>query len=177
MSENLTLARPYARAAFELARGAGSLAAWGDKLEFAATVAADARIANLLGDPRLDEAGRIGLLLPEGEAAASAFAGFLGELSNNGRLRLLAEIAALYGQYRREHEQVLRVKVRAAVPLEAAQAEGLKAALKQRFGRDIELHSEIDTRLIGGAVIDAGDVVIDGSVRGRLARLERALTQ
>ena len=61
--------------------------------------------------------------------------------------------------------------------LEAAQAEGLKAALKQRFGRDIELHSEIDTRLIGGAVIDAGDVVIDGSVRGRLARLERALSQ
>ena len=177
MSENLTRARPSARAAFERARGAGSLAAWGDKLEFAATVAADARIANLLGDPRLDEAGKIGLLLPEGEAAASAFAGFLGELSNNGRLRLLAEIAALYGQYRREHEQVLRVKVRAAVPLEAAQAEGLKAALKQRFGRDIELHSEIDTRLIGGAVIDAGDVVIDGSVRGRLARLERALTQ
>ena len=175
MSENLTLARPYARAAFELARGAGSLAAWGDKLDFAATVAADARIANLLGDPRLDEAGRIGLLLPEGEAAASAFAGFLGELSNNGRLRLLAEIAALYGQYRREHEQVLRVKVRAAVPLEAAQAEGLKAALKQRFGRDIELHSEIDTRLIGGAVIDAGDVVIDGSLKSKLARLQSAL--
>ena len=75
MSENLTLARPYARAAFELARGAGSLAAWGETLELAATVAADARFASLLGDPRLDEAGKIGLLLPEGEAAASAFAG------------------------------------------------------------------------------------------------------
>mgnify|MGYP003483675006 CR=1 FL=1 len=74
-------------------------------------------------------------------------------------------------------DQGLRVTVRAAVPLEVAQAEGRKAALKQRFGRDIELHSEIDTRLIGGAVIDAGDVVIDGSVRGRLARLERALAQ
>lgn len=177
MSENLTLARPYARAAFELARGAGALPAWGDKLAFSAAVAADPRVANLLGDPRLDEAGKIGLLLPEGEPAGSAYAGFLGELSANGRLRLLAEIAELYGQQRREHEQVLRVRVRAAVPLEAAQAESLKAALKKRFGRDIELHSEIDTRLIGGAVIDAGDVVIDGSVRGRLARLERALTQ
>ena len=65
--------------------------------------------------------------------------------------------------------------MRAAVPLEVAQAEGLKAALKQRFGRDIELHSEIDTRLIGGAVIDAGDVVIDGSLRTKLARLGAAL--
>lgn len=177
MRENLTLARPYARAAFELAKDAGALAQWSTQLDFAAAVAADSRIARLLGDPRLDDAGRTGLLLPEGEPADSHFARFIGSLAESGRLAYLGGIAALYGEYRREHERVLRVTVRAAVALEAAQADNLKAALKRRFGRDIELHSEIDPALIGGAVIDAGDVVIDGTVRGRLARLERALAQ
>ena len=67
--------------------------------------------------------------------------------------------------------------LRSAVPVADSQADAIRAALKKRFGRDIELRQRIDASVIGGAVIDAGDMVIDGSVRGRLARLESALTQ
>ncbi len=97
-------------------------------------------------------------------------------LAENGRLTVLPEIAALFEELKREAERVLKVNVRSAAPIDQAETAKLKDALKRRFGRDIELEQTIDPSVIGGAVIDAGDVVIDGSVRGRLARLEQALT-
>jgi F-type H+-transporting ATPase subunit delta len=170
-----THARPYARAAFELGTAANALPEWQRKLEFAAAVAGNRQAAALIGNPNVDAEDLKALFLPQGEPADGAFAGFLAMLAENRRLSLLPEIAQLFGALKREHEQVLRVTVRAAVPVEPAQAEALKAALKRRFNRDIELTTAIDESVIGGAVIDAGDVVIDGSVRGRLARLESAL--
>ena len=116
------------------------------------------------------------MLLPDGEAADSAFAGFVATLAANRRLKVLAEISRQFGDLKREHEKVLRVTVRTAVPMEAPQADALKAALKRRFQREIEIDTALDPGLIGGAVIDAGDVVIDGSVRGRLAQLATSLT-
>ncbi len=171
-----TLARPYARAAFESARAANALAAWAEKLEFAAIVAAHDQVRAVIGDPRLSAEQLLALFLPQGEAPDSTFAGFLSMLAANRRLPLLPEIAELFAEFKREHDKVLRVTVRAAVALDTAQADGLKAALKRRFGRDIEMHAVVDPSVVGGAVIDAGDVVIDGSVRGRLARLTQALT-
>ncbi|ANB16612.1 F0F1 ATP synthase subunit delta [Dokdonella koreensis] len=176
MSSALTLARPYARAAFELARGDNTLGAWATRLGFAAQVAADPRVAALLGDPRIGRENLVALFLPEGEGADSAFARFLGLLAENGRLAVLPEIGALYEALKHEAERVLKVRVRAAAPIDAFEANKLKEALKRRFGRDIELDQAIDPAILGGAVIDAGDVVIDGSVRGRLTRLEQALT-
>jgi F-type H+-transporting ATPase subunit delta len=177
MSSAITLARPYARAAFELARSSGTLGEWADKLDFAAAVAADSRVASLLGNPNLKSADLQALLLPNGEPPDSAFAGFIGTLAGNRRLIALSEIAQLFGNFKREHEKVLRVTVRSAVAVETAQADALRAALKKRFARDIELSTVIDPSVMGGAIIDAGDVVIDGSVRGRLARLQQTLTQ
>jgi F-type H+-transporting ATPase subunit delta len=176
MSSQQTLARPYARAAFESARAAGSLADWQRKLAFAAAVAAHPDVRSLVGDPRLAAGALRGLLLPEGEAADSAFAGFLGLLVENRRVVLLPEIAALFDDFKREHEKVLKVTVRAAIPVDAALAASLKASLKRRFSRDIELETVIDPAVLGGAVIDAGEQVIDGSVRGRLERLAQALS-
>jgi F-type H+-transporting ATPase subunit delta len=170
-----TLARPYARAAFESARGAQALAEWSRKLDTAAAIAADPRITRALGDPRLAAADQIALLLPEGEAADSPFTGYVGTLAANRRLVLLTEIARQFAELKREHEKVLRVTVRTAVPMESAQADAIRAALKKRFEREIEIETAIDPALIGGAVIDAGDVVIDGSVRGRLASLATSL--
>lgn len=170
-----TLARPYARAAFELGSASNALAEWARKLDFAAAVANDAHAASYIGNPNVRGEDLKALFLPQGEAADSAFARFVAMLAENRRLALLPEIAHLFGDLKREHEKVLRVTVRAAVPVEPAQADALKAALKRRFNRDIELSTAIDASVIGGAVIDAGDVVIDGSVRGRLARLESAL--
>jgi F-type H+-transporting ATPase subunit delta len=90
---------------------------------------------------------------------------------------VLPEIAALFTALKNEAERVLKVGVRSAAPLGEAETAKLKDALKRRFGRDIELEASLDPDMLGGAVIDAGDVVIDGSVRGRLARLEQTLTR
>jgi F-type H+-transporting ATPase subunit delta len=175
MSNALTFARPYARAAFELARSHNALGDWAGKLAFAAQVAADPRVASLFGDPRVAENDLVALVLPEGEAADSPFASFVRVLAENGRLPVLPEIGALFEELKDEAERVLKVNVRSATPIDAAETAKLKGALKRRFGRDIEIEQTVDASVLGGAVIDAGDVVIDGSVRGRLARLEQAL--
>ena len=178
MSQALTLARPYARAAFSLAREHGALAAWSGALAFAARVAADPRVAGLLGDPRLSDAEAVTLLSPPaGQDGASndAFARFLALLADNRRLALLPEIAGLYDELRLEAERIVRAKVTSATPLPDAELATLREALRKRFGREVELESAVDASLIGGAVIDAGDVVIDGSLRGKLDRLQATL--
>jgi F-type H+-transporting ATPase subunit delta len=175
MSNALTFARPYARAAFELARANGDLGAWAGKLAFAAQVAADPRVTALLGDPRVGRERLVQMVSPEGEPSHSPFAGFLDVVATNGRLAVLPEIGALFEELKNEAERVLKVGVRSATPLGEAETARLKEALKRRFGRDIEMEQSVDPAILGGAVIDAGDVVIDGSVSGRLARLQQAL--
>ena len=179
MSQALTLARPYARAAFSLARDAGALPAWSDALAFAARVAADPQVAALLGNPKLTQADTATLLAPGAGHASSAnelFGNFLGLLFENRRLSLLPEIAGLYDELRFEAERVVKARVTSAVALPAGELETIRAALKRRFGREVEVETAVDESLIGGAVIDAGDVVIDGSIKGKLGRLETALS-
>lgn len=173
--EPLTLARPYARAAFELAQESRGLSDWAGKLSAAAQVAVDHQVMALLGDPRIAPRELASLFLLQGESADSSFAHFIGVLADNARLRALPEIAALFEQYKREAEQVLKVRVRSAAPIDAEEVARLREALQRRFKREIEMEQTLDANILGGAVIDAGDMVIDGSVRGRLARLETAL--
>ena len=104
------------------------------------------------------------------------FGRFLALLADNNRLPLLPEIAALYEQLRAEAERVVRATVTSATVLPAAELDTIKAALRKRFGRDVDVDTAVDERLIGGAVIVAGDVVIDGSLRGKLDRLQSALS-
>ena len=176
MAQAITLARPYARAAFELAHEAGSLGAWSQALAFAAEVAKDPRVVGLANDPRVQPEQLVALHLPQGMNADAPFAQFLGELAEHRRMTLLPEAAALFEHYKRESESQLLVKVTSAFALDAAQAEQLKASLKRRFKREIELETKVDASLLGGVVIDTGSEVIDGSARGRLARLSTALT-
>lgn len=175
MAQSITLARPYARAAFELAHASGTLPAWSQALAFAAAVAQDARVAALVTDPRVQPAQLAALHLPAGMPADAPFAQFLDEVAENRRMALLPEVAALYEQYRRESESQLLVKVTSAMTLEAAQAEQLKASLKRRFKREIELETSVDASLLAGVVVDTGSEVIDGSARGRLERLSGVL--
>jgi F-type H+-transporting ATPase subunit delta len=177
MAQAITLARPYARAAFELAHEAGSLGAWSQALVFAADVAKDPRVAGFGNDPRVKPEQLVALHLPQGMNADAPFAQFLGELAEHRRMVLLPEVAELFEQYKRESESQLLVKVTSAFALEADQAEQLKASLKRRFKREIELETKVDNSLLGGLVIDTGSEVIDGSARGRLQRLSSALTQ
>ncbi len=173
MSQALTLARPYARAAFAIARDGGKFAEWSDALGFAARVAADPQVAALLGHPRLSDDDAVTLL--SSDVAGQTFRDFLALLADNRRLVLLPEIAGLYEELRAEAERVVKAKVTSATELPAGELDTIKAALKKRFGREVEIVSAIDAALIGGAVIDAGDVVIDGSLRGKLSRLQTAL--
>lgn len=183
MSQALTLARPYARAAFAIARGDAARAgqdvglggpeAWSQALRFAARVAADPRVAGLLGDPKLADADAVALLSPEQSSAS--FARFLHLLADNRRLLLLPEIAGLYEQLRAEAEHLVKATVTSAAALPLADLDRIKSALRQRFGCDVEVETAVDESLIGGAVIDTGDVVIDGSLKGKLERLQAAL--
>ena len=174
MSSNMTLARPYARAAFGLAREHGRLPQWSTLLGFAATIAADPRVQHLLGHPKLTLEDTLELLLPAGELDPN-FRQYVTVLADNRRLALLPEIADQYEALRAEAERVVKVKVTSATHMGPAETEQLTQALKRRFGSEIALEQAIDEDLIGGAVIDAGDVVIDGSLRGKLARLQAAL--
>ena len=173
MSQALTLARPYARAAFAIAREAGAAAQWSDTFGFAARVAADPRVQSLLGHPQLGRGDAVMLLSPEG--ASEAFGNFLSVLADNRRLALLPEIAGLFEELRAEAERIVKARVTSAATLPASELDSIRAALKRRFGRDVEIETAVDESLIGGAVIDAGDVVIDGSLKSKLARLQSAL--
>ena len=177
MIEPLTLARPYARAAFELASQQRALGDWAQKLAFAAQVAADPGVTPLFGDPRINPRALASLFVPEGELVDSSFSAFVRLLADNHRLTALPEIAVLFEQYKRDAERVLKVSVRSASRIDDAEVARLREALKKRFNREIELEQTLDPAVLGGAVIDAGEMVIDGSVRGRLARLESALAQ
>jgi F-type H+-transporting ATPase subunit delta len=174
MAEKVTLARPYARAAFEAARERGEFERWSLLLAAAAALVTDERVAKLLQSPRVQPADLVELI-----AAASAAdehgRNFLNTLAQNRRLNLLPEVAAIYEDLRAEAENVTDVHVISAVRLSDAQLERLSLALKRRLKRDIRLHFALDAGLIGGAIVRAGDFVIDGSLKARLERLATQL--
>lgn len=174
MSQALTLARPYARAAYAHARDAGAAAPWSQALGFAARVAADPRVATLLSHPQLSSADATALLVADG--ADESFKRFIELLADNQRLALLPEITGLFEELRADAERVVRATVTSAAELQSGELENIKAALRRRFERDVQIETAVDPSLIGGAVIDTGDLVIDGSLRGKLARLESSLT-
>lgn len=177
MSANAqTLARPYARAAFELARGDDLLADWSQRLLLASALASAPQISPVLAHSGMSQADQVRLLLPEGDTVDGGFGRFLAALAENRRLPLLPQIAVQYELLRAEAERIVKARVRSAVALEPAQLDAFKTALKRRLGSEVELRNEVDPTLIGGAVIDAGDIVIDGSVRGRLGKMRDVLT-
>lgn len=174
MSQALTLARPYARAAFALARQAGTLPQWSASLAVAAQLASDPRIAALIAHPNLGAGEAAGLVAPP--ACDATFLQFLDVLAENDRIGLLPEIAGQYERLKADAEHVVRAKVTSATPLDASERGKIEEALRRRFKAEVALEMAVDPSLIGGAVIDAGDVVIDGSVRSKLARLATVLT-
>lgn len=173
MSQPVTLARPYARAAFALAHEHGRAADWSRALAFSARVAEDPQVQALLKHPQLSVDDAVSLVVAEG--ADQELRNFLALLAENHRLALLPEIAGLFEQLRAEAERIVKAKVTAATGLDGAAIESIRAALRRRFGCEVELETAVDPTLLGGAVIDAGDVVIDGSLRGKLERLQATL--
>ena len=172
MAEIQTLARPYAEAVFELAKGSNSLARWSEMLAFISAVAADENMQRLSNDPRLDRARFLELFLNIcGKNVSDEGANFVHLLLENRRLSLMPEIVSQFEALKAEAEARLEATVVSAFPLEADQIKTLGNALKRKFGRNVNLTAQVDKALLGGVVIRAGDLVIDGSVRGRLSEL------
>ena len=181
MAEIATIARPYARAAFRYAAESHALAAWSKLLAAGAAVASDSSAAALFGNPRVVSAELVefiaGIATASGAAVDSNGRNFLALLAENHRLGLMAEIAAQFEALRAELENTVDVEVTTAMALSDAQRDRLAAALGKRLGRAVRLHERIDADLLGGAIVKAGDLVIDGSLTGRLARLEQQMSQ
>lgn len=174
MSQNLTFARPYARAVFSLAREQGRLTQWSTLLGFAARAVSEPSVQAVIGNPRLDGQSLVAVLVPPGEVDP-LFTQFLSVLAENQRLVLLPDISGLFDAQRAEDEHVVKATITSANELDATELAKLRAALVKRFGREVDVTTAVDASLIGGAIIDAGDVVIDGSLRTKLARLGAAL--
>lgn len=176
MAERATIARPYAKAAFEYARGAKAFSEWSRGLNTAAEIVADPRVSRLCLSPQLSAADLAGLVTDVGGASLDAgMQNFVRVLAENHRLLLLPEIAAQYAELRSAVENTVDVEVTSAVALDAAQTENLVRALNARLKRQVRLQNSVDSALLGGAIVRAGDLVIDGSLKGRLERLATEL--
>jgi F-type H+-transporting ATPase subunit delta len=176
MAELSTLARPYAKAAFEYALAENDLAGWSKQLGVAAAVAQTETMRKVLSSPSLTAEQRSKALLDVcGDAIGAKGRNFIRVLADNKRLPLLPEIAQLFEQFKANQEKSVDVDVVSAFPLEQAVADRLAQALRGKLQREVTINSSVDSSLIGGVLVRAGDVVIDGSVRGRLAKLALAM--
>lgn len=178
MAELATLARPYANAVFALARDSGALDAWERRLALLAAAADEDRLRTFLQSPEVAaEQKAFHLADVCGDEVDERGRRFLLVLARNGRLVLLGEISRRFEELKAEQERNLDVEVLSTYPLSEAQAEQLKHAMQAKFGKEVRLSSAVDPTLLGGAVVRAGDTVIDGSVRGRLDKLAESLAR
>lgn len=176
MAENVTIARPYADAAFELARGAGSLGPWSEALDRLAVIAADPQMRDCIADPKLTDDQLIELVLGlAGDGLSAELQNFVRVLVANERLQLLPEIRDLFVQLKNEHEGVRQAQIASAFPLDDATLSQLKSDLEARFKTKLNVKVSVAPELIGGVRIAIGDEVIDASVRGKLANMAAAL--
>jgi len=180
MAENVTLARPYAEAAFQLAKSGNALAAWSDALSRLSAVAARPEMEECIGNPRLSSVQLAQLCLDV--AAAENKSGlsvdqqnFVHVLAENDRLIVLPEISELFNELKHGHEGVKDAEITSAFVLDEATLKTLVDDLERKFGCKIQATVKVDAELIGGVRIAVGDEVIDASVRGKLAAMATAL--
>jgi F-type H+-transporting ATPase subunit delta len=176
MAELSTLARPYAKAVFELARDEGKLADWSALLAGIAAAVRDKQVAAAIGHPAVGRGQLADVLIQIlGSKATEHGKNLLRLLSEYSRLKLAPAIAEQFEALRAEHERRVDVEIVSAAPVDAAQQKALVDAVKKKLDRDVNVQWKTDPSLIAGAQIRAGDTVIDGSISGELARLRQAL--
>ena len=176
MAELSTLARPYARAAFEYAADAGDLQGWSSSLPVAAAVAQQDAVVKLLSSPSYTAAQQADKVTQIcGDALTPKVLKYVQVLAENRRLRLLPHIYQQFEVLKANREKTIEVSVVAAQQISSEQQEKLARALSAKLERTVNMQVSVDSSLIGGAVVRAGDTVIDGSIRGRLAKLAEAL--
>ena len=176
MAETVTVARPYAEAAFGTADAGGTLTKWAQALEAMAHMAAHPEMRAAIGNPRLTDEQLYGLFASLcGDVLTAEMQNFVRVLIENGRLTLAPEIRDIFLALKNEREGVVEAMVVSAFPLDAAQTAALVADLERRFKRKVKPQVTVDKELIGGVRVQVGDEVIDSSVRGQLATMATAL--
>lgn len=176
MAELTTLARPYAKAAFEYAIEAKQLAEWSDMLSFASLVVSDEAMQELLTSPHFTKQDQQDAMLKIcADRVDDKGTNFIKLLAQNGRLVTLPEIEVLFNFLRSEFEKTVDAQITSATALNEQQITQIKEKLAAKLGRQVEASVEVDADLLGGLIIQAEDLVIDGSVRGQLAKLSDAL--
>jgi len=176
MAEIATIARPYANAVFELAKRKRALDGWSRELAVLAAVAAEPSIKEVIDSPAATSVQKANSIAGVcGDALSREGKQLLQVLAGNRRLHLLAEIGTQYEELRAQEQATLEVEVVSAYALDDAEQTRIIEALTRRFEREIVLTSRVDESLLGGAIIRAGDTVIDGSVRGKLEKLSETL--
>lgn len=177
MAELITLARPYAKAVFDAAQDQKATDLWDQALAFVAAVAADKEVKKILAKPGLSEQRKAELFIDcFEEPLPEALRNFLSILAENKRLALLPAVSELFSLYRADLERTVNLKVSTAFELTAEQQQKLIDALSRKLERKVELETSVDQSLIGGVIVRTGDLVIDASVRGKLARMARAMS-
>ena len=176
MAENSTIARPYAQAAFDIANEKSDLKSWSDMLQLIAAVAADDVMSDMISNPSIEREKVVEVIVDVcGDNLNDLAKNFVKVLAENGRLNIVTEIAQGYEEHRAEAEKTVEAEVTSAFPLSDAQIKSMTEALKKRLGREVTLNASIDETIVGGAIIRAGDLMIDGSVSGQLDKLATAL--
>ncbi len=176
MAELTTLARPYAKAAFEFARDQKDLASWSSALSLMAALTNENNIVKVLASPTLTPEQKSAMFVEVcGDKLNPTQQNFVRVLAENKRLSLSKEISELYELYKANQEKTVEVEVQSAFAIDDAIAEKLKNILSKKLDREVHLHTSINKALIGGALVRAGDTVIDSSVKGRLAKLAEAM--
>lgn len=176
MAELSTLARPYAKAAFEHAVAENELATWSTQLVVLANVSQADKVKQVLSSPSITSASQAQQIIALcGEELSAKVANFVTVLAENKRLALLPFISTLFEEFKANRERTVEVTLTSAFDVDAALEQKLAKALGAKLERDVVVVTQIDKSLIGGAIIRAADVVIDGSVRGRVAKLAEAM--
>lgn len=171
----LSIARPYAKAAFESALDSKALEPWCNTLALAAQLLEHKEVRTLFLNPNVTEEQVYQLLVELLSVDNEEISRFLKLLVHYQRATLLPEIFAEFMRYKEQHEGLVKVEVASALPLSDEQTQTIKKALEQRFSKEILLTTTIDQTILGGAIIRANDLVIDGSVQGRLEKLREYL--
>ncbi len=176
MSELATLARPYAKAYFRLALEEGQMELRSRELALLAVIIRDSSFIQYLSRPEWTAVQQADLVcrIPE-EPLSSTATGLVNELAHYKRLALLPQVFVLYELYRSEAQSTMDVQVTTAFPLSDTEEAEIIRSLSVRMARTVKAHVEIDPSLMGGLVVRAGDLVIDASVRGKIARLRDTL--
>ncbi len=176
MAEIATIARPYANAVFEIAKRKRAIDVWSRELALVAAVAEDPAIKDVIDSPAATSLQKANTLARVcGDDLSREGKQFVQVLSRNKRLHLLAEISTQFEELRAQEQASLEVEVVSAYAMDDAEQKRLVDALARRFEREIQLTSRVDESLLGGAIIRAGDTVIDGSVKGKLEKLSETL--